>query len=155
MLQKLSSLIDVNKCVASVEADRVRELAKVAAAEGGAGSVNSKARGAVQGALQCMLQRELLAAVLGDTRAFAHLNDGIAPDGQKKLEQALLAAAAAGFVAQVSCARLITPAHASHAFSSLVRCTSSYLLEPRHRPVTSATVAPPSTSVQAAAACRW
>ena len=69
--------VDVRHAVASVEADRVRELAKVEAQEGGADAVNSLARGAIAGAEACMERRDLLAEMADLDRAFATWATGL------------------------------------------------------------------------------
>mmetsp|Transcript_16162 Transcript_16162/g.34704 ORF Transcript_16162/g.34704 Transcript_16162/m.34704 type:complete len:509 (-) Transcript_16162:277-1803(-) len=66
MLNRLYWLIDITKAAASVEADRVRILEEVRSGVG-IEAVNSLARGAAAGAETYMGERELLAAVLGDT----------------------------------------------------------------------------------------
>ena len=73
MLPNLYLMTDVRKAVASVEADRVRELANVEAQEGGADAVNSLARGACLGAGSCMHRRDILAAAVGNLAALDEL----------------------------------------------------------------------------------
>ena len=91
MLVNLYVMTDVRKAVASVEADRVRELANVEAQEGGADAVNSLARGACMGAGSCMARRDILAAAVGNLAALDEL------ESKEAREEAMRCAAAGGY----------------------------------------------------------
>ena len=58
MLQRLFTLTDVRKAVATVPEDATRELSKVQQQEGGADAVNTLCRGAIAGANLCMERRD-------------------------------------------------------------------------------------------------
>ena len=92
MLNKLLLSVDVAQAAATVEEDRVRILGDVQR-EFGFDKVNTLAKGAVQGAIECMTQPEVLRAALGDGAPLAALRERVA------LEEALRAAAAGGLMA--------------------------------------------------------
>ena len=92
MLTKLLYSVDVAQAAATVEEDRVRILGDVQR-EFGFDKVNTLAKGAVQGAIECMTQPEVLRAALGDGAPLAALRERAA------LEAALRAAAAGGLMA--------------------------------------------------------
>ena len=91
MINQLWQLLDVRKAVASVEADRVRELAIVEAREGGADAVNSLGRGALNGASVCMDRPDILRAAVGDLKPLRALSS------KQEREAAMILAAAAGY----------------------------------------------------------
>lgn len=74
MLNRLYWLIDISQAAATVDADRVRILEEVAVSPG-IDALNSLARGAAAGAETYMHERELLAAVLGDSAPLAALEE--------------------------------------------------------------------------------
>ena len=92
MIARLAVLVDVRKAVASVEADRVRELAIIEAQEGGADAVTLLCRGMLWGASSCMNKRHILLAAVGNMGPLRALTTKTAR------EDTMIRAAAGGYV---------------------------------------------------------
>ena len=96
MVENLVFMMDVTQASASVEADRVRILEEIEGEKGvGAGALNRMAIGACNCAVYAMPQPAVLRAAFGDTSLLDQLQ------GEQALGEALLGAAAGGFVEQV------------------------------------------------------
>ena len=87
----LMALVDVTKAVASVDADRVREIEKVKQQPGGAEAVNFLCKGALMGAFECMEHQDILAGAMGNMAPLRAL------ETKEAREDAMRRAAAAGF----------------------------------------------------------
>ena len=95
MIGQLYNLIDVRRAAASVEADRVRELANVNSQVGGADEVNSLARRALMCAKYAMDQPDILRAAMGDLKPLLALTT------KEEREDIMQRASAAGYLAVV------------------------------------------------------
>ena len=93
MCERLYERIDVTKATASKPQDIVDQLEKVATTEGGICAVNTLARGATAGAINCMNDRAVLRAGLGD---FLEITQSTGSADPRRSH--LMAAAAGGFM---------------------------------------------------------